>query len=71
MGSLGDEEGPDPLFHPNELFAAQATIRSIGAGNKKDLTHLLKFVDAADIKPVIDQRVFNFDQVKEAYQYMV
>lgn len=71
VGHLDSNEPLDPPFSPTELLASQATIRAIGAGNRQDFIALMRAVDANNIKPVIDKKVFAMNEVREAYQYMV
>lgn len=71
VGHLDSSEPLDPPFNPVEVLASQATIRAIGAGNRQDFVALMRAIDANHIKPVIDKRVFNMDEAREAYQYMV
>ncbi|KAL7933102.1 hypothetical protein V8C35DRAFT_322526 [Trichoderma chlorosporum] len=71
VGHLDSSEPLDPPFNPIEVLASQATIRAIGAGNHQDFVALMKAIDASHIKPVIDKRVFEMDEAREAFQYMV
>ncbi|KAL6690926.1 hypothetical protein J3F84DRAFT_403959 [Trichoderma pleuroticola] len=71
VGHLDSSEPLDPPFNPVEVFASQATIRAIGAGNRQDFVALMRAIDANHIKPVIDDKVFKMDEAREAYQHMV
>jgi D-arabinose 1-dehydrogenase-like Zn-dependent alcohol dehydrogenase len=72
VGSVGSSSEPlDPPFNPMELLGSQATIRAIGVGNHQDFMALMRAVDASNMKPVIDKRIFKMHEVREAYQYMV
>lgn len=71
VGNVGSKDALEPPFHPMEIFASQATLRSIAVGNRQDFLDLLRAIQVNNIKPVIDENVFKMSQLKEAYQYMV
>ncbi|RFU74621.1 alcohol dehydrogenase [Trichoderma arundinaceum] len=71
VGHLDSSEPLDPPFNPMELLASQATVRAIGAGNRQDFIALMRAIDANNIKPVIDRKVFKMSEAREAYQYML
>lgn len=41
------------------------------AGSRQQFEEMNAAIDASGIKPVIDEKVFAFEDVREAYQYMV
>ena len=53
---------------PKSLMVKNASLRGIFVGSVEMATELNAFVDEHDIKPVID-RVFDFDDAIEAYDY--
>lgn len=57
---------------PNMLDALTyvATIRGVVVGSLAQLKAMSKAIEANNIKPVVDSKVFALDQTKEAYQYM-
>lgn len=67
IGFLG--QGDDA---PSFLEALQHTciVRGIFVGSRQQLEELSRAVDANRIKPVVDEKVFKFDELKEAYEYM-
>ncbi|KAL7949283.1 hypothetical protein V8C42DRAFT_361854 [Trichoderma barbatum] len=71
VGNLDTSKPLDPPFNPIEVLASQATIRAIGVGNRQDFVALMRAIDANNIKPVIDKRVFGMDEAREAYQHML
>jgi NADPH:quinone reductase-like Zn-dependent oxidoreductase len=64
-------------FNPTEWPSIQAvqghmcTVRAIAAGSRAQFKELVKIVDANAIKPVLDKQVFEFDNMKAAYEYLV
>jgi NADPH:quinone reductase-like Zn-dependent oxidoreductase len=64
-------------FSPTEWPSIQAvqghmcTVRAIAAGSRAQFKELMKIVDANAIKPVLDKQVFEFDNMKAAYEYLV
>ena len=39
-------------------------------GSRLQFEEMNRAIEANDIKPVVDEKVFTLDQTKEAYQYM-
>ncbi|RAL08749.1 zinc-dependent alcohol dehydrogenase family protein [Aspergillus homomorphus CBS 101889] len=62
----GDERPPQIL----DTLTAAAIVRGIQIGSKEQMLEMVQAIEASDIKPVVDQRVFEFDQAREAYQYL-
>jgi NADPH:quinone reductase-like Zn-dependent oxidoreductase len=44
--------------------------RGIGIGPREQFEEMVKAIEANDIMPHVDDKIFNFDQAKEAYQYL-
>jgi NADPH:quinone reductase-like Zn-dependent oxidoreductase len=42
----------------------------VAVGSRRQFEDMSRAIDACGIKPVIDERVFEFEEVKEAYQYL-
>lgn len=53
----------DALFHI-------CTYRGVYVGPRQMLEDVVRCVEANDIHPVLDPKVFSFDEAKDAYQYM-
>jgi NADPH:quinone reductase-like Zn-dependent oxidoreductase len=67
IGFLGEgEEAPSFL----EALNNTCIVRGIWIGSRQQLEEVSRAIDANRIEPVIDDRVFKFDELKEAYQYM-
>ena len=68
IGFLGGQaQGPSTL----EALTSTCTIRGIVVGSRQQFEEMNKAIDACNIKPVVDEKVFGFEELKEAYQYMV
>lgn len=46
------------------------TVRGILVGSREMFEDMNRAIDANSIKPVVDEKVFGLEEVKEAYQYM-
>ncbi|PRP89298.1 hypothetical protein PROFUN_02172 [Planoprotostelium fungivorum] len=53
-----------------EIYKNAAHVRSYLVGHKKGLERFVAAIENKKIKPVID-RVFTFDQTKDAYEYLL
>lgn len=66
--SHGDKpEGEQPTLL--DALANICTIRGLFVGSKQQFEEMNQAIDANKIKPVVDQKIFGFEEVKEAYQY--
>uniref|UniRef100_L2FIP6 Alcohol dehydrogenase, putative n=1 Tax=Colletotrichum fructicola (strain Nara gc5) TaxID=1213859 RepID=L2FIP6_COLFN len=52
-----------------DALANICTIRGLFVGSKQQFDEMNQAIDANKIKPVVDQQIFGFEEVKEAYQY--
>lgn len=52
------------------IFFSAANVRGNFVANRQDEQAMIQAIEASGMEPIID-RVFPFDQLKEAYQYMV
>jgi NADPH:quinone reductase-like Zn-dependent oxidoreductase len=64
----GAAEGPPTIW---DVRQAAAKVRSIFVGSRQQFENMNKAIDAWKIKPVVDQRVFQFKEMKDAYNYLV
>lgn len=67
---IGRLTGSTPAqFDPADLFAGGKRLAGMMVGNAQMTQDLVRFVEARSLRPVID-RVFAFDQAREAYRYL-
>lgn len=66
---IGGVSGFGGEVNPATLLATAKRMVGIFVGSRKMLEDVMRFAATTDIKPVVD-RVFTFDQAKEAYRYM-
>ncbi|KAH6672660.1 hypothetical protein F5X68DRAFT_246943 [Plectosphaerella plurivora] len=52
------------------LMSALATVRGIVVGSREQFEAMNRAIEANNIKPVLDDKVFKLDELKEAYQYL-
>ncbi|KAJ0162024.1 Zinc-type alcohol dehydrogenase-like protein, partial [Colletotrichum tanaceti] len=65
IGDAGAGEQPTLLDALNNI----CTIRGIFVGSRQQFEQMNRAIDANGIKPVVDDKIFGFEEVKEAYQY--
>lgn len=68
IGFLGGGGADQPKML--DALQYQAIVRGILVGNRMQFEDMNRAIDATGIKPVVDEKVFGFEQAKEAYQYM-
>jgi len=56
-------------FEPSKLIIGVKTLAGIMVGSRDMLEDLVRFIDVAGVRPVID-RNFGFDQAREAFIYL-
>ena len=67
LGGVGKEE-PQPTFL--ECLNNICTVRGVRVGSKQQFEQMNRAIDANGIKPVVDERVFSLEELREAYMYM-
>jgi D-arabinose 1-dehydrogenase-like Zn-dependent alcohol dehydrogenase len=70
VGFLG---GVDPKNQPTilETLGHICTVRGVYVGSKALMIDMIRAIEANDIHPVVDEKVFTLDKAREAYEYMV
>jgi len=68
IGFLGGDSKDQPSFL--DTLTNICTVRGLLVGSRIQFEEMNRAIDANNIKPVVDQKVFTLDQAKEAYQYM-
>jgi NADPH:quinone reductase-like Zn-dependent oxidoreductase len=66
---IGGVSGFGGEVNPATLLAGAKRMVGIFVGSRTMLEKVMRFADTCGIQPVVD-RVFTFDQAKEAYRYM-
>lgn len=66
VGGVKGEDQPTFLDCLNNI----CTVRGVLVGNRLQFEEMNRAIEANDIKPVVDEKVFSLDEVKDAYQYM-
>ncbi|KAL2802435.1 hypothetical protein BJX63DRAFT_426070 [Aspergillus granulosus] len=69
IGFLG---GMDPKTMPGVLDTLShiCTVRGVYVGSKALMNDMINAIEANNIHPVLDERVFTLDKTREAYEYM-
>lgn len=66
LGGVKGEKQPTFLDCLNHL----CTARGVVVGSRMQFEQMNRAIDASGIKPVVDEKVFALEDLKEAYQYM-
>lgn len=67
MGGTSAEDEPSFL----ETLNTSSIVRGIMVGSRLQLEEMNRSIEANLIKPVVDEKVFPLEELKECYQYMV
>ena len=68
IGFLGGFSKEQPSFL--EALTNICTVRGVMVGSRRQFEDMNEAIDANNIKPVVDEKSFGLEEVKEAYQYM-
>lgn len=70
IGFLG---GVDPKTQPSvvDTLGHICTVRGVYVGSKALMRDMIRAIEANDIHPVVDEKVFSLGEVREAYDFMV
>lgn len=68
IGFLGGMSKDQPTFL--DCLNNICTTRGVLVGSRQQFEQMNEAIDVAGIKPVVDEKVFSFEDTKEAYQYM-
>jgi len=68
IGFLGGFSKDQPSF--SECLINLCTVRGVLVGSRQQFEQMNLAIDAANIKPVVDEKEFNLEDAKEAYQHM-
>ncbi|CZR63480.1 probable alcohol dehydrogenase [Phialocephala subalpina] len=66
LGGVKDEQQPGFLDCLNSICA----VRGIYVGSRIQFEEMNRAIEGNKIKPVVDEKVFGLEELKEAYQYM-
>ncbi|KAI4231163.1 MAG: hypothetical protein LQ349_005782 [Xanthoria aureola] len=68
IGFLGGMSKEQPSFL--ECLNKMVTVRGVLVGSRLQFENMNEAIDANGIKPVVDEKVFALEELKDAYQYM-
>ncbi len=69
IGFLGGMAKEQPTFL--DCLMNICTVRGVLVGSRLQFESMNECIDANGIKPVVDEKVFQLEELREAYQYMV
>ena len=53
-----------------EVLSKLCVVRGVLVGSRLQFQDMVQAIDANGFKPVVDEKVWGFEEVREAYQYM-
>lgn len=68
---VGFLSGWDAKANVMECLSHLCTARGVYGGSKAQMMDMVAAVEAANIKPVVDERVFELEKTKEALEYLL
>ena len=70
IGFIGGMKGQD---QPTVLDTLSniCTVRGVYVGSKQLMRDMIRAIEANDIHPVVDEKVFTLEKTREAYEHMV
>jgi len=68
IGFLGGAAPKDNIL---ETLSRICTVRGVYVGSRAQLEEMVAAIEANDIHPVVDQKVFTLETAREAYDYQV
>jgi len=72
VGFLGGKpKAGEELCSFTDVLSLAAIVRGINIGSKGQFQQMNEFIDQHRLKPVIDEKIFKFDEAREAYQYLL
>ena len=69
VGFLGGFKADEPSYL--EILAKGCIVRGVLVGSRVQHEEMNRAIEANNIKPVVDEKVFTLETAREAYQYMV
>lgn len=69
IGFLAKNDGPQPGLL--EALSNICIVRGLYVGSRAMLKDMVRAIEAYELQPVVDEKIFKLDQAKQAYEYMV
>ena len=54
-----------------DCFKSTCIVRGVNVGSREQFEEMNRFIEDHNIRPLVDGEIFEFDQAKEAYQYLL
>jgi NADPH:quinone reductase-like Zn-dependent oxidoreductase len=68
VGFRGGHSPEQPSFM--EVLNRIVTVRGVYVGSRLQFEDMNRAIEVNGIKPIVDEKVYSLEQLKEAYQYM-
>lgn len=68
IGFLGKSEKPISSLEP---LIRVCSLRGIAVGSREQMKAMNRCMEINNIKPVVDEKIFNFKQTKDAYKHLL
>lgn len=69
-GMLGKPENPADVPSMIDCLMNVCTARGLLLGTRDQFNEMNRFIAEHAIKPIVDEKVFGFHEIKEAYKYL-
>lgn len=69
IGFLGGHSKEQPSLL--ECLSNICTVRGVLVGSRQQFEAMNRAIDAGGLKPVVDEKIFGLEELRDAYQYMV
>lgn len=69
-GAIGGPSEGKPEPGLLEAWYSTCTVRGVAVGSRAQFEEMNRAIEANGLKPVLDEKVFKLEQLKNAYQYM-
>ncbi|KIW67697.1 hypothetical protein PV04_06929 [Phialophora macrospora] len=53
-----------------DCFTSACLVRGVTVGSKKQFSDMLNFMEDKRVRPVVDEKIFGFEEAREAYEYL-
>ncbi|KAH4050120.1 hypothetical protein HBH98_095900 [Parastagonospora nodorum] len=68
IGFIGGMSKDQPTFL--DCLTGMCTVRGILVGSRLQMEDMCRAIEANDLHPVVDEKVFKLEELKQAYEYM-
>ena len=71
---VGQRSAQDPkgtqTVTADDIFSTYCSIRRVGGGSRQHFEDMIRAIETSQIRPVIDETIFEFDQARDAFKHL-